>query len=50
MISRWGLYKRVKTDFVPHLASPASTYESSPVERFLTKSFLIGSNPQAISS
>lgn len=48
MISRWGLYKRVKTDFSP--TSPAIIYESSFVERFLKKSFLIGSNPQAISS
>ena len=38
MISRWGLYKRVNTDFSP--TSPAIIYES----------FLIGSNPQAISS
>ena len=30
--------------------SPAIIYESIFVERFLKKSFLIGSNPQAISS
>lgn len=48
MISRCGLYKRVKTDFSP--TSPAIIYESSFVKEFLKTSFLIGSNPQAISS
>ena len=48
MISRWGLYKRVKTDFSP--TSLAIIYESWFVEQFLKKSFLIGSNPQAIFS
>lgn len=48
MISRWGLYKHVKTDFSP--TSPAIIYEAIFIERFFKKSFLIGSNPQAISS